>query len=470
MNAIRPTAVADLFYPADPAVLQDMVEGFLREFAENEGNRQSPEPALRNAIPKALIAPHAGFIYSGSIAASAYGRLVRTNARTRIRRVVLLGPSHHVGFRGLAVTGADFFHTPMGDIPVDRAAVAKLADFPQVGILDQAHAREHSLEVHLPFLVEVLDDFMLVPLVVGETEPEQVAEVLERLWDADTLIVVSTDLSHYLEYEEARQRDNITAHAIETLDTGAIGGGDACGRNPINGLLHLAKQRGMVVERLDLRNSGDTAGDKRRVVGYGAWAFFEREKATSSEHAEFSTEERETLLRVARDSIAHGLAHNAPSPIDSSAFSASLREKRATFVTLEKGGQLRGCIGSLRATHSLVEDIAKNAFNAAFEDPRFPGLGQEEQGDITIKLSLLTPPEAMRFQSEADLIAQLRPGVDGLILTAGPRRATFLPAVWESLPEPTQFLRHLKQKAGLAPDAWPENIAFSRYVAQQIGE
>lgn len=286
-SAIRPPAVAGLFYPDDPIALREMVGGFLRGTAGN--GRVKEDPAWRDSIgsnpsrglPKAIIAPHAGFIYSGPIAASVYGRIARAEMAARIRRVVLLGPSHHIPFRGVAATSAGFYGTPLGDIGLDGAAITRIADLPQVTILDEAHLPEHSLEVHLPFLREVLDDFMLVPLVVGETPPAEVAEILERLWGGgDTLIVVSTDLSHYLTYDQAREQDDGTARAIEALDTATIDPRDACGRNPINGLLHVAKQRGMQVERLDLRNSGDTAGDKRRVVGYGAWAFFESEETS----------------------------------------------------------------------------------------------------------------------------------------------------------------------------------------------
>lgn len=178
--------------------------------------------------------------------------------------------------------------------------------------------------------------------------------------------------------------------------------------------------------------------------------------------------DRQTLLDIAADSIRHGLAHGRPLPVDLEAFPSSLREKYATFVTIEKGGQLRGCIGSLQAARPLVEDIAYNAFQAAFRDPRFPMLSREESDRVAVKLSLLTPAEPMTFDSEADLIGQLRPGVDGLILASGPHRGTFLPSVWESLPEPAHFLRHLKMKAGLAPDAWPPDLTLSRYTAEQI--
>lgn len=248
-----------MFYPDDPRELHAMVSGFLAQ--------AEPGPA-----PKALIAPHAGYIYSGPVAASAYRRLAEV--KDRIERVVLLGPSHRVPFRGLAVSSADTFRTPLGDIPVDTAAVADLLELPQVTLLNEAHAMEHSLEVHLPFLQEVLDSFVLVPLVVGDATAEEVGEVLERLWGGpETLIVISSDLSHYHPYEVARRQDRATSDAIEALAPERIGYDDACGRVPVSGLLHIARRHGLHAETIDLRNSGDTAGPRDRVVGYGAYVF-----------------------------------------------------------------------------------------------------------------------------------------------------------------------------------------------------
>lgn len=264
MHSIREPAVAGMFYPADPRELRGMVSDFLVH-----------TPPAAASAPKAIIAPHAGYIYSGPVAATAYARL--TPARATIHRVVLLGPSHRVGFHGIAYSGADTFRTPLGDIAVDTQAIARIAALPQVHRLDQAHLLEHSLEVHLPFLQELIDDFKLVPLVVGDAGPEQVAEVLEALWGGpETTIVISSDLSHYHDYATARRLDAATCHAIEALDPQRIGHHDACGRHPVNGLLLLARRKGLAVTTLDLRNSGDTAGPRDHVVGYGAWAFDER--------------------------------------------------------------------------------------------------------------------------------------------------------------------------------------------------
>lgn len=257
----RQPAVAGLFYPADPDELQQMVQKML------QGAHKLPGQKV-----KALIVPHAGYIYSGPVAASAYVQLYPL--KDTIKRVVLLGPSHRVAFRGLACSSADYFHTPLGDIPLDRDALDQIGALPQIQMLDQAHQQEHSLEVHLPFLQEILTDFKLVPLVVGDASPDEVAEVLDLLWGGDeTLFVISSDLSHYHDYHTAQQMDNQTSYAIESLRPQDIQYDSACGRNPVNGLLRLARKRGLHATTIDLRNSGDTAGPRDQVVGYGAFLF-----------------------------------------------------------------------------------------------------------------------------------------------------------------------------------------------------
>jgi len=260
MPTARTPAVAGLFYPVDAGALRAELRALLAA-------AEAGAP-----VPKAIIAPHAGYVYSGPVAASVYARLIP--ARGRIRRVVLLGPAHRVAFDGLALSGAAAFVTPLGKIPLDVAAVAQLQALPQVCVLDAAHREEHSLEVQLPFLQEVLGDFTLIPLVVGDATPVEVSEVIETLWGGEeTLIVISSDLSHYHDYATARRRDAATTRAIEALRPQDIGYEDACGRLPVGGLLLCARRHGLRVETLDLRNSGDTAGPRDRVVGYGAWAF-----------------------------------------------------------------------------------------------------------------------------------------------------------------------------------------------------
>lgn len=260
---IRKPAVAGLFYPADPAALRAQVDAMLAEAAAH-----GVHPP-----PKAVIAPHAGYVYSGPVAATAYASL--RAAAGKIKRVVLLGPAHRVYVDGIAATSARAYLTPFGEVPIDQGAVRSLLELPGVKVFDAAHAPEHSLEVHLPFLQRVLgSDFSLVPLVVGEASPPEVAAVLERVWGgAETLVVVSSDLSHYLPYGEARRVDEATTRAVSELRYADLDPDHACGAYPIRGLLAAAAKHGLHAELVDLRNSGDTAGPKDKVVGYGAFLF-----------------------------------------------------------------------------------------------------------------------------------------------------------------------------------------------------
>lgn len=265
MNPIRQPAVAGAFYPGQAVVLSKNVQALLS--AAGSGD------AADGACPKALIVPHAGYVYSGATAALAYARLAPL--RKIIRRVVLLGPVHRVPVSGLALPGALAFSTPLGQIDVDQVAIARLAGLPQVVVSPAAHAQEHSLEVQLPFLQAVLDDFKLVPLAVGDASPEEVAEVLEALWGGpETLIVISSDLSHFLPYRTAQIVDHDTVARILNL-SGQITHEQACGGTPVNGLLLAAQHHHLQPQLLGQCNSGDTAGDKNRVVGYAAFAFMQ---------------------------------------------------------------------------------------------------------------------------------------------------------------------------------------------------
>ena len=258
MTLIRTPAVAGQFYSGSAGELSATVETLLKEAEERD-----------TQAPKALIVPHAGYIYSGPVAASAYARL--QPYCHQYQRVILLGPCHRMPVRGLALSSADAYRTPMGDVPLDKTAIASL-EIPGVRIFDASHQDEHSLEVHLPFLQALLGDFSIVPIVVGDATHELVSRALDALWGGpETLIVVSSDLSHYLKYDAARAIDAVTCRAIEDLDAGQISHDMACGATPVGGLLVAAKRRGMKVTTLDLRNSADTTGDRGLVVGYGAW-------------------------------------------------------------------------------------------------------------------------------------------------------------------------------------------------------
>jgi len=450
----RPAAVAGMFYPAAAAALRQAV-GTLIDGAT---------AAAEMAAPKLLVVPHAGFVYSGPVAAQAYAALGRW--RTRFRRVVLLGPAHRVAVRGIAVPTVAAFDTPLGAVALDRDAIASIADLPQVVASDAAHAHEHALEVQLPFLQAVLERFTLVPLAVGHMAPAVVAEVLERLWGGDeTLIIVSTDLSHDLPYAQARVTDAQTVQRMLRFDA-TIAHDEACGATPLNGALQVAQRHGLQARLLDLRNSGDTAGDRARVVGYAALAFAPAPGWPAADgDGEAAAGERlgPALLSRARNAIAEALALAlVPEPEH-----PALCQPGATFVTLQHEGRLRGCIGRLQADRPLHEDVRRNARHAAFEDPRFAPLRAGEWAGLQVEVSLLDPAQPLPARSEAEA---LRPGKDGLIFEWRGRRATFLPQVWAQLPEPAQFLGELKRKAGLATEFWHAEVRLQRYGVRKFVE
>ena len=462
MTAVRAPAVAGSFYPANARQLLAEVDGYLAEAAD----------AGETRLPKAIIVPHAGYMYSAPIAAPAFAALRK--AVDRIRRVVLLGPAHRVAVRGLAAPSTGIFRTPLGDVPIDQASIEALSDLPQVERLDIAHRDEHCLEVQLPFLQRILHDFTLVPLVVGDASPDEVAQVLERLWGGpETLIVISSDLSHYHDYATARQMDASAAKAIESLDLHGLDDEQACGRLPILGLLTAARRHGLSVKRLDLRNSGDTAGPRDRVVGYGSWML------TEGDADDGATDESDPdrpvrphaprLLRTAAASLRYALRRGRPPKVDLAKFPAPLAEKRATFVTLRHGEALRGCIGTVEAMRPLALDVVTNTFGSAFRDPRFEPLQPDELPGLELSISVLSPRRPLPFRNEADLLQRLRPGTDGLLISNGMQRGVFLPQVWESLPNPDDFLAHLKHKAGIRRPLQPQGDSAEIFTAWSAG-
>jgi len=450
MPAIRPAAVAGSFYPAQAPSLRAQVLACLDEVAPEVAAGQARAP------PKMVIVPHAGYVYSGPIAGHAYARLRPWAGR--IRRVVLAGPTHRVAVRGIAVPSVDAFETPLGLVPIDREACAALADLAQVVEDDRVHAFEHSLEVQLPFLQVALGGtFSLLPLAVGDADPEAVAAVLERVWGGDeTLIAISSDLSHYLGYEQACRRDRETIRRLVELATD-LDPHDACGAHALNGALTAARRHGLRAELLDLRNSGDTAGDRERVVGYAALAFSAPAPARADDAAALG----EALLSRARNAIADALHL----PLEAEQGHPALAGPGAVFVTLRgRDGELRGCIGRLEGGPSLEDEVRHNAQAAAFDDPRFAPLRAREWAGLAVSVSLLGAPEPLPRAESLDAAARLlRPGVDGVVVAWHGHRATLLPQVWGQLPEPVEFLVALLRKAGLRGEFWDADVQLQRY-------
>jgi AmmeMemoRadiSam system protein B/AmmeMemoRadiSam system protein A len=430
-----------MFYPGDPRTLAAEVDELL-------GGTGTPAPRL--GYPKALIVPHAGYIYSGGVAARAYDELVP--ACGTVKRVVLFGPTHRVAVQGLAVPSVGGFATPLGTVRIDTEALDSVRDLRQVVVSDAAHAMEHSLEVQLPFLQKMLGNFSLAPFAVGMASVAEVAEVIERLWGGpETLVVISTDMSHYHSYQQARAIDGATIERIAAFATD-IHHEEACGATPLNGLLSFAKKKDLSLKLLAACNSGDSAGGKGRVVGYSAFGLYEGGEVSFEEAGE-------TLLSVARGSIERDLLGKP----EVMAAASWLNQTGATFVTLTKEGALRGCIGSLQAARALAEDVAQNALGAAFRDPRFPAMTPGEWPQCRVEVSLLSTPKPVRFADEADLLEQIEAGVDGLIVEADGKRGTFLPQVWEDLADKRAFLAHLLRKAGLPADTRLTRCKVSRY-------
>jgi AmmeMemoRadiSam system protein B/AmmeMemoRadiSam system protein A len=471
-----------MFYPAQAQALREQVGALL---AAASASATASLAALPSPVtwPKALIVPHAGYIYSGSTAAQAYARLAP--GRAAIRRVVLLGPVHRVAVRGLALPGVDAFSTPLGLVALDQAALSAIAHLPQVVTSLAAHAKEHSLEVQLPMLQNILQAFSLVPLAVGDATAAEVAEVLDALWGGpETVIVISSDLSHYMPYDAARQTDQQTVQGILTGQSN-LNHRQACGATPVNGLTLAARRHGLRPRLLAQNNSGDTAGDRQRVVGYAALAFEAvgpdsagkveagraggvPYKALPEAPDTVPDDAGRILLPVARAALGQALGRAQQPTRPGNA--AWLDQPGASFITLNAQGRLRGCIGSLVAHRSLLEDVKANAVAAGLRDPRFKPLTDAELDSVEIQVSVLSAPQPMPVTSEADALARLRPGIDGLVFVFGRQRSTFLPQVWAQLPKPADFLAQLKRKAGLAPDFWSDQVRLHRYSVRKWTE
>jgi AmmeMemoRadiSam system protein B/AmmeMemoRadiSam system protein A len=469
-------AVAGAFYPADPQQLAQTVDTLLEDAA---GTAEAPYAADRL---RAVIVPHAGYVYSGPCAAAAYHRL--RAVRGRITRVVMLGPSHRFAFRGIAQCSYQAYGSPLGTVPLDLAARAQLATLPEVITEDRAHAQDHALEVQLPFLQRVLGPVTLVPLMVGGASLTALVGVLNALLSdqtaAETLIVISSDLSHFLDPPAAAALDGRTCDGITHFDLTPLNDGNsACGRFPIAALLQWGIGQGWRAEFLDRRTSCDARASDgtaltERLVGYGAWAFYSPTADQAEAEVQALLDQHgPAMIAAAGQAIRYGFDH----PTDPLSLAQArlapetaqaLRHPGACFVTLTKDHALRGCIGSPQAWRALGTDLLDNAHKAAFADRRFPPLDGQEWGEVSLSLSLLTPPAAFPVADRADALARLRPGLDGLILEDGAKRALFLPAVWDQLPDPETFVSHLMEKAGLPPKHWSATVRLKRFSSRSI--
>jgi AmmeMemoRadiSam system protein B/AmmeMemoRadiSam system protein A len=468
-DSVRQPVRAGSFYPADPAELARMIDRLTKKAQETKVRLP------RNKALKALIMPHAGYVYSGWTAAHASFVL----AKNRFSKVILMGPDHRIGIKNGAICDVAAYQTPLGRINLHPDANRLRQQSALFRSLPVSVDREHSLEVILPFLQSYLGQFELVPIMVGRADVSPLTAAIDALMDANTLLVVSSDLSHFLGYADARALDRETVAAIMELNPPRLTGKEnrACGLWPLLVLMELAKRNQWQPLLLHYSNSGDTAGGRSRVVGYTTIAFFGDQPMDNKPDSQssFTEEQGQALVSLARHTISAKLDRSL-AEAESAAQSPAVQDENfqlhyGTFVTLKIKGQLRGCIGNLTSEETVWEGVKRNAVNAAFHDPRFSPLTAKELDQTEIEVSILTEPRPLEYRDGNDLILKLRAHVDGVIIRKGHASATFLPQVWEQLPSPDEFLSHLCMKAGLPSDAWKDQeLEVLTYQVQYFEE
>lgn len=455
-SGVRKPAVAGAFYESNPDLLRSLVLRYLSDAQPLD------EPS------RLLICPHAGFIFSGSVAAKGYATL-----DADVKRVIIIGPSHHRAFTGIAVPKVAFYETPLGTVPVDKEAVAQLKGKPGVIEAIGFDDPEHCLEVQLPFLQIRLTDFTIIPILAGKADPAAVASILLPFFDGKTALVASSDLSHYESQKTAKSIDSTSVQTI--LDGNLTGSIDACGDIPIRVVMHIAKKKQFRPVMVDMRTSFETAPQhcpESRVVGYAAIAYVsedtnKEEKVAVQVAQKLTTADKEYLLDIARRSL-EAAVKGLPFHLAADTPEA-LQEARGCFVTLTKNGALRGCIGYIEPIKPLVAAVVDNAKNAALADPRFAKVTSAELAYVKVEVSVLTRPLPMQYATPEDLLSKLVPKRDGVILSRGFNQSTYLPQVWEQLPDKVTFLEQLSLKGGMSRDGW-KTAEVKTYRAEHFSE
>ena len=438
----KKASVSGTFYPSDKTELLNMIDNF-----------KCKESGY---FSRAVIVPHAGYIYSGELANCGISHL-RQNAKN----VFIFAPAHFERIFGCVTCNYDAFETPLGNIEVNKELSKEISNFCDCQINNFAFEKEHSLEVQLPLIKKHLPDAKVIPVLYGCENFNNLAETIKHFWDNDeNVFVISSDLSHFYPEKESYKIDSYTAKMIESNETRDFEMEQACGAVGICGLTDFAKNNKFSLIRIGLTNSARVTGDSSRVVGYGSWFLYEGEKNRYIKEY-FS----DTVLKICKDSILSGFQLGEIKPKD---YPCVLEEYGASFVTLELAGILRGCIGSIIAHRPLVQDLIKNAHAAAFADPRFNPLTLDEYNKISISVSLLSKPERIEFKDEEDLLDKLIPNKDGLIIRDGNYQSVFLPIVWEQLPDKHEFLKELKLKAGLDENYSSETLEAFKFNAVKI--
>lgn len=449
---------AGSFYPETPEDLNNL----LNSFKENQ---------TFDYKSKAIIVPHAGYAFSGHAAMAAYQHLEASE------NFFIIAPSHHENFNNIALPEFSYFETPLGNLEVNNKLISEIAEkFPSI-VADEVFENEHSIEVQLPFIQNLFMpqkqnavDFVknlkklgrkirIVPILVGNCDYRLISDLISTYWE-NASFIISSDLSHYFTQQQCRQIDTYTATVIETGKIEFLEPQQACGIVGIKGLVDFANNNDCTMIRAEMYNSGDISSDKDKVVGYGSWFMYEDSKNEFIENY-FS----KYVLDVAKSSILATIKQEEFVPHK---IPAVLTQFGASFVTLKRNGELRGCIGSIYPTKPLILDIIDNAKNAAFQDSRFEPLAEDEFEGLEISVSILSAIERIDFKDERDLLSKIHP--HGIIIVERDKRAVYLPVVWEQLPDKEIFLNSLKEKAGLPPNYFSRTIEAYKFDAIEIGE
>jgi AmmeMemoRadiSam system protein B/AmmeMemoRadiSam system protein A len=437
---IKKSCCAGTWYNADKEELSEEINGYLKNTVDK-----------KITGIKAIIVPHAGIAYSGSVAAKSFKQLENED----FNKVIILGTAHTYPLEGASMLDVDYYETPLGNVQV----CGDVKDKKILKNVDEAHVKEHSIEIELPFLQKILKDFCIVPIIVGRTNTTEFSNFLSKNIDNKTLIVVSVDLSHFHDYDAAKKLDTYSINSILNLEEGNIEDSEIDSPYAVMSVIELAKKFGWKTELLEYKNSGDITGDKTSVVGYSAIVFYEGEKNILEKN--YTEEEKRYILNLAKHSVEKfvktGKKNKAKNIPD------KLKEERACFVTLTEKDELRGCIGNLEPAGPLYQSIVDNAISACSEDPRFSPVEEKELDRLHYEVSVLTEPKKIDYTDEPDLFKKIKG--KGIILKKGFYQATYLPQVWAQFDNEKDFLSSLCQKAGLSKNSWKENIEVYAYDA-----
>lgn len=444
MRKIKQPSVAGTFYSPNETDLKQQIQSFKND------SKNSYQVSTR-----AVIVPHAGLVYSGRLAFEGINQLDKN-----IKNLFIFAPAHRVGFVGSVLSGFDLWRTPLGEIEINQILNDELKEKFGLQINDDAFCKEHSIEIQLPIIQSVFQNVQIIPVLIGKENPDVIRKIITYYYpDKNNGFIISSDLSHFLQNDAAQKIDNLTARMIESCNCENFRYEQACGAVGIIGLVGFAQCNNFSLIRIDMTNSSAVSGDKSSVVGYGCWFLYEGEKNEflKKYYSEF-------ILKLCRLSIISRFDKEKCQV----KFPYVFYETGASFVTLEKNNILRGCIGSIIAQRSLIEDLILNAQNAAFRDPRFKPVEKEELNDLQIAVSLLSEPKQMTFDSEEDLLNKIVPYHDGIIIKDGNYQAVYLPSVWEQIPDKSEFLASLKLKAGLPKDYFSQTFQAYRFETVYI--